>query len=857
MDPSNPFQNLFGADNNPTVNDVVESTNVNVLDQSINDLIEHIFSITLNKSPQQNKQLIYMEDLAIANETTKLMNMELLEQALFERLLLPKPEDFLIPNNVQNDETSNIASDKVITYLYRSFERLHNWKSARLQTECNQIEQLILRNASTAIKQPDLFEGQSLPEQWLELLQNYQDAYECKCKFLSLVCADVLNDNDPIYKKSLEHIFNTVFDKCLRLIRVASLISIEKWIVPVLRAFVSDKTNPGLALLLLEYSTPKPRIDKIDGIKFSETLLGQLLCLSIMPKNQNGPYEYYENMADATSSTLTSSLWNYLKLHLDEMHSIFKGFLIIGGDVRNQMLEWIGKCLHTNVARGQIWNVHNAAAMMGSVKTVPDSFMIGLCGILLRLCKPLLRPTLKVLDVDATYFGVSDADRKQKSVHMYGVDKETCLISIDESQQRTTADNYSFVTEVFYMTHKAIDLGYRVCTEKFFQMNREVVRVQSAYQDAQAQGSASAQNLLQALMSVMPKFLCLQKLIIEPFNDQLLLQFYEATALWLAQAAAKITDPQNPEKEINANAIEVPLTTPPPKCLASIPEFIIENIVGYLTFIRHFDAQTIDTDTDAQSNIFTVILIFMGDLERARNPHLRARLAEGLESLLPKKSASGFGGNSKSLLFTQHPHRLQIVSNLLSVFVGIEVTGQSVQFEQKFNYRRPMYAIMEYLWNIDEQRECFKKLAQIAAEQMEAVNPPLFLRFINLLINDAIFLLDESLSNLQQIRTLQHAQDNGEWNSLPANEREQNLSNMQHLGMMARFDNILGRDTINLLKLLTSEVPELFCHPSMVDRVAAMLNYFLLHLVGPNKGNFKVTFLEFKKYYSQIYLDSL
>lgn len=151
-----------------------------------------------------------------------------------------------------------------------------------------------------------------------------------------------------------------------------------------------------------------------------------------------------------------------------------------------------------------------------------------------------------------------------------------------------------------------------------------------------------------------------------------------------------------------------------------------------------------------------------------------------------------------------------------------------------------MYAIMEYLWQIDEQRECFKKLASLALEQMEAVNPPLFLRFINLLVNDAIYLLDESLSNLQQIRQSQHAQDNGEWASLPANEREQNISNMQHLGMLARFDNILGRDTINLLKLLTSEVPDIFCHPSMVDRVAAMLNYFLLHLVGPNKGNFKV-----------------
>lgn len=174
----------------------------------------------------------------------------------------------------------------------------------------------------------------------------------------------------------------------------------------------------------------------------------------------------------------------------------------------------------------------------------------------------------------------------------------------------------------------------------------------------------------------------------------------------------------------------------------------------------------------------------------------------------------------------------------------VQFSGQSVQFEMKFNYRRPMYAIMEYLWEIEEQRECFRRLAQHALDHMEDVNPPLFLRFINLLINDAIFLLDESLSNLQQIRQLQQAQDNGEWDNLPANEREQNLANLQHVGNFARIDNILGRDTINILKLLTSEVPEIFCHATMIDRIAAMLNYFLLHLVGPTKGSLKVLLLK-------------
>lgn len=49
----------------------------------------------------------------------------------------------------------------------------------------------------------------------------------------------------------------------------------------------------------------------------------------------------------------------------------------------------------------------------------------------------------------------------------------------------------------------------------------------------------------------------------------------------------------------------------------------------------------------------------------------------------------------------------------------------------------------------------YSKLAKEAESNMEAVHPPIFLRFVNLLMNDGIFLLDEALGNMAQIRTMQ------------------------------------------------------------------------------------------------------
>lgn len=540
-------------------------------------------------------------------------------------------------------------------------------------------------------------------------------------------------------------------------------------------------------------------------------------------------------------SNLSSSLWNYLKMLQDSLHVLVKGFLVIGGETRERILYWLGNAITSNVKRGQIWNTHTSM-VLGNFTTAPDSFMIGLAGILLRLCLPLMKPQLKVLIVDPTYSAVKAEEAVAKQVHMKDFDKETCLIPTDEHEVRVTASKFNFVTEIFFMTQKAIDLSYRVCIEKVTRMNREIHRLQSAYQDSMQGGGTPevAENIMTMLTKQSQQILCLQNLILEPKNDELLVNFYEATAIWVNQLATRTTmNPLETDKGFAPHTIQdirLPLTNATSKFLQYVPEMVLENIIGYLQFSKNVETHA-RQNHESKEVFITMILIFMGSSLRAKNPHLRANLAEGLESLLPKET-NGFTMDTH--LFLQHPHRLQIVENLLNVFVSIEMTGQSVQFEQKFNYRRPMYAIMEYLWKIPEQRECFKKLAIEAEIHIDDVEAPIFLRFINVLINDSIFLLDESLTNLQQIRELEEARDNNLWESLPPNERQQNLQNLQQLGMLARFDNILGRDTINILKLLTSETKGIFCHASMVDRIAAMLNYFLLHLCGPKQKNFKV-----------------
>ena len=55
------------------------------------------------------------------------------------------------------------------------------------------------------------------------------------------------------------------------------------------------------------------------------------------------------------------------------------------------------------------------------------------------------------------------------------------LLPLQEGTQRTTSTSYSFSTEIFFMAHKALDLGFRTVQEKFVKLNQELSRLQGAY----------------------------------------------------------------------------------------------------------------------------------------------------------------------------------------------------------------------------------------------------------------------------------------------------------------------------------------------------------------------------------------
>lgn len=55
---------------------------------------------------------------------------------------------------------------------------------------------------------------------------------------------------------------------------------------------------------------------------------------------------------------------------------------------------------------------------------------------------------------------------------MKELSSETCLIPTSEGERRPIAHSFGFVTECFFLTHRALDLSYRVILDKFLKYGK-------------------------------------------------------------------------------------------------------------------------------------------------------------------------------------------------------------------------------------------------------------------------------------------------------------------------------------------------------------------------------------------------
>ncbi|XP_058102759.1 uncharacterized protein LOC131246541 [Magnolia sinica] len=107
-----------------------------------------------------------------------------------------------------------------------------------------------------------------------------------------------------------------------------------------------------------------------------------------------------------------------------------------------------------------------------------------------------------------------------------------------------------------------------------------------------------------------------------------------------------------------------------------------------------------------------------------------------------------------------------------------------MQFYDKFNICHNFAELLKYLWNVSSHCNAWR---QIAREEEKGV----YLNFLNFLINDGIYLLDENLNKIPEVKGIEAEMANtAEWERRPAQERQDRTRTMhQRKAEMSRHSN--------------------------------------------------------------------
>ncbi|KAK3863322.1 hypothetical protein Pcinc_030892 [Petrolisthes cinctipes] len=808
-------------------------------------LLEKLLLITTRSDHQHTSPLVLIPD------ATDTLTSHTFEQLLFERLLLTDLESCLVGNNNGGEgrgiieESEAACRKKVVVYLSEVYTRCSNTTSKSLSHVIKQVKDAAMTNLATALEEPQLYTGQNPDRQLATLLVAGLGR--------DLAIEDMATDllARPFCQPPIQA-FHLALGEAAKRLSQCSLMTVDYQMVSLVEYYAASQ---ALAPLL----TIKPNVSVgTMGREYQNTPLGSLLAISCIPRSPNDPPSTYFAQPSSKPAHLhretERDIWQAQQNLNSRTHKIFYRLLKVCPTAKTGLLEWIEGCLDTNRLRTSLVVLQGGqAGELARLGMVSDGFMVNLGAVMLPITQPFTQNT-KILMVDPTF--CSARRNTQTGAFTGNLIKNTPLMPRPDDFTAPTPDRYSFITTWFYLTHQALHQGIQVLHQRLQKLSQELHHLQQGIGEDINNVPPALKDQLESRTA---DLLLFKAAAFSPQLTEVLFEFLGATTHWLVQVA--LSPPEGPIPPLLTTPWELKLplpdddVSPQPLVFCCIPEFIVETLTSSIISARRYSVELLSGPSAAimYPHLMSFIVVYMGAPGRIRNPHLRAHLAECLEILLPSSEETRGGGvggriglgvsllnNSRDQLFVSHPLARHLPTSLINVFVSIEVSGESVPFEERFGYRRPMYEVLKYLWVWSEQRQGFQELAGMALKNMEAASPPLFLRFINLLINDAIYLLDEGLEYLKKLREIEQQRESSEWTNLTPLERSERERNHQSMTSLARYHNLLGSHTMQTLIKLTKEIPQFFTHSLLVDRMAAMMNYFLASLVGPKQRTYKV-----------------
>jgi len=555
----------------------------------------------------------------------------------------------------------------------------------------------------------------------------------------------------------------------------------------------------------------------------SLSFLSPFFRLSVFAEDDPKIVDKYYSGKQGIDSTKTTNqmLQGYLTSAREEMFPILHN-TILNVTSREAALDLIGEILKRNEKRSQM--------QVNEKLVAPDGFMLNLCYVLQRLSLKIKREK-----VDLFYpfhpKGRVMVRKNDTRIKMTSSEAEEWLSTLSDSDFR----DIKFHTECFFLTLESHHISLLPIIRKYQRRTRAIREY-----NRMADELAGQERILEAMPELLDRNrnlvrqwreqakrlskakICADAGLLDPHFLSGCLRFYcLEMAILLRSVGANIYE----EYQIN-----LPVPASPSSIWSAYPEWYLEDLADFLLFTIQHVPSVIDNDPSQELIVFLVT--FIANPHYASNPYLVAKLIEVI--FVSSPTLHNYTAVFHHRLLSHPLSEKHLARALMKFYTDVESTGASSEFYDKFTIRYHISVIFKSMWTHIVHQDAI-------VSESKSTTSGLFVRFINMLMNDTTFLLDESLESLKRIHEIQEAMDRKEeWERQSHEQRQSRERQLTSDERQCRSYLTLASETVDMLEYLTASIVEPFLKPELVDRLAAMLNFNLQQLCGPKCSELKV-----------------
>ncbi|XP_061203930.1 ubiquitin conjugation factor E4 B isoform X4 [Neopsephotus bourkii] len=548
--------------------------------------------------------------------------------------------------------------------------------------------------------------------------------------------------------------------------------------------------------------------------------LGAFFSLSVFAEDDNKVVEkYFSGPAITLENTrvVSQSLQHYLELARQELFKILHSILL-NGETREAALNYMAAVVNANMKKAQMQTDDRLVST--------DGFMLNFLWVLQQLSTKI---KLETVDPMYIFHPRCRIDLPTDETRVKATMEDVAAWITELYRDPSPFSEPKFPTECFFLTLHAHHLSILPSCRRYIRRLRAIRELNRTVEDlknneSQWKDSPLAtrhREMLKRCKTQLKKLVrckaCADAGLLDENFLRRCLNFYGM----VIQLMLRILDPAYPN-------IKLPLTPEVPKVFAALPEFYVEDVAEFLFFIVQYAPQVLYEPCTQDVVMFLVVMLC--NQNYIRNPYLVAKLVEVMFMTNPAvqpRTQKFFE------MIENHPLSTKLlVPSLMKFYTDVEHTGATSEFYDKFTIRYHISTIFKSLW---------QNIAHHGTFMEEFNSGKQFVRYINMLINDTTFLLDESLESLKRIHEVQEEMKNKEqWDLLPREQQQARQSQLAQDERVSRSYLALATETVDMFHILTKQVQKPFLRPELGPRLAAMLNFNLQQLCGPKCRDLKV-----------------